>query len=45
MDKKVKKLEFEADNSKEYKIETIWDSAFYANKAEGYLLALYYLVV
>ena len=37
-------LEFEAGNSKEYKAETIWNSAVYVNKAEGHLPGLYYLV-
>ena len=44
MDKKVTKLEFETSNSKEYKVEAIWDSAVYANKAESHLPGLYYLV-
>ena len=33
--KKVTKLEFEAGNSKEYKIEAIWDSIVYANEAKS----------
>ena len=45
VDKKVIELEFEAGNSKEYKVEAIWDSTNYANKAEGHLPGLYYLVV
>ena len=44
VDKKVMELEFEAGKSEEYKLETIWDSAVYANEAEVYLLGLYYLV-
>ena len=44
IDEKVTKLEFEAGNSKEYKVEAIWDNAIYANKAKGHLLGLYYLV-
>ena len=36
--------EFKPSNNKEYKIEAIWDSAFYAKKANGYLQGLYYLV-
>lgn len=32
-------------NSKEYKVETIWDSAVYTKKSElNYLLGIYYLV-
>ena len=46
--KRVKKvLELDAGNkdSKKYKVETIWDSAVYANNSDsGYLLGLYYLV-
>ena len=40
-------LELNASNKdrKEYKLETIWNSAVYANKLElGYLPSLYYLV-
>ena len=45
VDKKIKKLEFEAGNSEEYKVEAIWDSTVYASKLElGQLLGLYYLV-
>ena len=44
MDKRVKKLELEAVDSEEYKVETIWDSAVYASKLEsGQLPGLYYL--
>ena len=33
------------DDSEEYEVEAIWDSAIYANKSEsGYLPGLYYLV-
>ena len=45
MDKKVTKLEFKANNSKEYKVEAIRDSTVYANKVKSYLPGLYYLVV
>ena len=45
MDKKVTELEFKAGNSKEYKVEAIWDSAVYVNKAESHLPGLYYLIV
>ena len=35
-----------SENSEEYKIEAIWDSAIYTNKLEsGYLPGLCYLVV
>ena len=43
-DEKVTELEFESGNNLEYKVKTIWDSAVYANKAEGHLPGLYYLV-
>ena len=36
--------EFETGNSKENKVKAIWDSAVYANKTEGHLPSLYYLV-
>ena len=36
--------EFKAGDSKENKVEAIWDSAVYANKAEGHLPGLYSLV-
>ena len=43
--KKVPELDAGNKNSKEYKVETIWDSAVYANKSEsGHLPGLYYLV-
>ena len=45
VDKRVMKLEHEAGNSEEYKIEVIWDSIVYASKSEsGQLPGLYYLV-
>ena len=45
VDKKVTELDFEADNSKEYEVKGIWDSAVYAIKSElGHLSGLYYLV-
>ena len=31
---------FEAGNSKEYKVEVIWNSAVFANKEESYLPGL-----
>ena len=36
--------EYEAGKNKEYKVEAIWNSSVYVNKAEGHLLGLYYLV-
>ena len=45
VDKRVKELELEARDSKEYEVEAIWDSTVYASKLElGQLLVLYYLV-
>ena len=45
MDKRVKELELEAGNSKEYKVEAVRDSVVYASKSEsGQLPDLYYLV-
>lgn len=34
-----------SNNSKMYKIETIWNSAIYIKKLKGYLLDFFYLVV
>ena len=44
VDEKVTELDFEAGDSKEYKVEAIWDSAVYARELEGHLPGLYYLV-
>ena len=44
VDKKVMELEFEAGDSKKYKVEAIWDSAIYARESEDHLPGLYYLV-
>ena len=45
MSKEILELDISNDNSKEYKVEAIWDSAVYANKLEsGHLQGLYYLV-
>ena len=44
MVEKVTELESEAAISKDYKVEAIWDSAVYANKAESHLPELYYLI-
>ena len=35
VDKRLKELELKAGNSKEYKVEAIWNSAVYANKSES----------
>ena len=45
VDKKVTELDFESDNSEEYKVKVIWDSAVYAKESKGHLPMLYYLVV
>ena len=48
MDKKVRQIEFEASNndSEEYEMEVIWDSAVYAKELEsGHLPGFYYLVL
>ena len=48
VDKKVRQMAFEANNnnSGEYKVEAIWDSAIYAGELEsGHLPSLYYLVL
>ena len=43
--KKVSELDAGNKNSKEYKVEAIWDSAVYANKLKsGHLPGFYYLV-
>ena len=42
MEKKV--MELEASNSKEYKVEAIWDSAGYGNEVKSHLPGLYYLI-
>ena len=45
VDKRVTELKLEAGNSKEYKVEAIWDNAVYVSKSElGQLPRLYYLV-
>ena len=45
LDKKITELNFKAGNSKEYKVEAIWNSSVYVNKTKDHLLGLYYLVV
>ena len=43
---KIPELDANNDNSKKYKVETIWDSAVYINKLKSYHLpGLYYLVI
>ena len=45
VDKRVKELELEAGNSKEYNVEAICNNAIYANKSKwGQLSVQYYLV-
>ena len=44
IDKKIIELEFEIGISREYKVEAIWGSAIYTNKAKDYLPGLYYFV-
>ena len=44
VDEKVMELKFESGNSKEYKVEAIWNSASYANKAQSHLSGLYHLI-
>ena len=45
MDENVTKLEFDAGDSKEYKVEAIWNSTVYAIESEsGLLPGSYYLV-
>ena len=41
---KISELDAGDNNSKEYKVEAIWDSAVYVNKSEGHLPGLHYLV-
>lgn len=36
--------ELDNGNSKEYKVEIIYDNEVYGNKSEGHLLGFYYLV-
>ena len=46
MDKKVGQMEFDigTNDSGEYKVEVIWDSAVYTKESKsGYLPSLYYL--
>ena len=45
MNKKVPEFDTGNKNSKEYKVEAIWDSTVYANEPEsGRLPGLYYLI-
>ena len=42
VDQRIKEPELAASNSKEYKVEAIWDSAVYASESEsGQLPGLY----
>ena len=38
-------FEFEAGNSKEYEVDSIWDSVIYTKESAGQLPGLYYLVL
>ena len=40
----IMKLDINNENSGEYEIEAIWDSAIYTRESVGYLSGLYYLV-
>ena len=45
VDENVTKLEFNAGNSKKYKVEAIWDSMVYAIESKSdHLLSLHYPV-
>ena len=45
VDEKVTKLDFEAGNSKKYKLKAFWDSAVFAMELEsGHLSGFYYLI-
>ena len=44
VDKKVTEFKSKAGKSNKYKVDAIWNSAVYANKAEDHLPGLYYLV-
>ena len=44
VDKRMPELEFESGTNKEYEVETIWDSAVYANEVKGHLPGLYYMI-
>ena len=45
LDKKFTKWKFETGNSKQYKVNAIWDRIFYGNETENHLSSLYYLIV
>lgn len=46
VDEKVRQINFEVGNNKEYKIEAIWNSMVYARESDlGYLPRIYYLVL
>ena len=46
VDKEIRQVEFDTGNdSREYKVEAIWNSAVYTRESElGHLLGLYYLI-
>ena len=44
VDKKISELDVSNKDSKEYKLEAIWDSTVYAKKSKSHLSGLYYLV-
>ena len=44
VDENVRELEFNTNDSKEYKVKAIRDNAVYAKELEGYLPGLHYLV-
>ena len=45
VDEKVRQMEFNTSDNKEYKVEVIWDSAVNARESKsGHLQDLYYLV-
>ena len=48
MDEEVRQMEFDAgdNDSREYEVEVIWDSAVYARESEsGHLPGFYYLAL
>ena len=44
VDKKVPKLDVNEQNSKEYKVEAIWNCAIYARLLKGHLSCFYYQI-
>lgn len=46
VDKNVIRIEFEAGNSKKYKVKVLWKNmVYYVKELKGNLLTLYYLVL